>query len=247
MEHDAFVFYKSYFEAAADLSAKERLKFYDALTGYALYGKEPDLPKCPARSLFIALKPAIDKGLKTSDKRRKAIYTRWDNVSAKDDTKRIQTRYKIDTKETDVSSDCNSNEIQNDTLQDTRHKTQDTRLDNVSCPEPSSEPPVITLPLNDGSEYSVTESDVEGWNISYPAVDVMQQLRNMREWLLSNPTRRKTKSGVRRFITTWLAREQDRGGTRGQPAARSGTTERQGITRNDDIDSLVRDRVLEGL
>jgi hypothetical protein len=31
----------------------------------------------------------------------------------------------------------------------------------------------------------------------------------MREWLLSHRTRRKTFDGTRRFVTSWLGREQD--------------------------------------
>lgn len=83
-------------------------------------------------------------------------------------------------------------------------------------PETVSTPPVITLPLNDGSEYPVSQEQCHEWAGLYPAVDVIQQLRGMRGWLLSNPERRKTKRGVLKFITGWLAREQDRGGRSGQ-------------------------------
>ena len=80
-----------------------------------------------------------------------------------------------------------------------------------SSEQTAQELPVISLPLNDGSEYPITGNDVTEWSILYPAVDVMQELRNMRGWLSSNPKRRKTKSGIRRFITNWLCREQDKG------------------------------------
>ena len=38
----------------------------------------------------------------------------------------------------------------------------------------------------------------------------MQELRKMKGWLTANPKRRKTKSGIKRFINGWLAKEQDR-------------------------------------
>lgn len=87
---------------------------------------------------------------------------------------------------------------------------------NASCaePEPVSAPPVISLPLNDGTEYGVSPGQLLELQNLYPAVDVMQQLRNMLGWLNSNPSRRKTKRGILRFITSWLSKEQDRGGTR---------------------------------
>lgn len=86
-------------------------------------------------------------------------------------------------------------------------------IDSIDCAEP-----VIGLPLNDGSEHPVTPEDVAEYSRLYPAVDVMQQLRNMRGWILANPSRRKTKRGIKAFISTWLAKEQDR--------PRSGTTKR---------------------
>lgn len=77
------------------------------------------------------------------------------------------------------------------------------------------EPPLITLQLNTGEEWPVTQKDFSEWESLYPATDVMQCLRNMKGWLLSNPTKRKTVRGIKRFITTWLQREQDKGGTVG--------------------------------
>lgn len=82
-----------------------------------------------------------------------------------------------------------------------------------SCTEPKNGPvpPAILLPLNDGSEYPVTEEQCQKWAGLYPAVDVMQQLRHMKGWLEANPGRRKTKRGILRFIHSWLSREQDKG------------------------------------
>ena len=93
-----------------------------------------------------------------------------------------------------------------------------TNVDIVSCAEP-----LIGLPLNDGSEHLVTEEDVAEYAQLYPAVDVMQQLRNMKGWLLSNPSRRKTKKGIKAFITTWLSKEQDKP----RQVTRSGTSDRR--------------------
>lgn len=76
---------------------------------------------------------------------------------------------------------------------------------NCSTPEEA----MITLPLNDGSEYPVLKTQVKEWESLYPAVDVQQQLRNMRGWLLSNPRNRKTESGINRFINGWLRKEQN--------------------------------------
>ena len=76
----------------------------------------------------------------------------------------------------------------------------------------AASPPVVSIPLNDGTEYPVSQEQCQEWAGVYPAVDVIQQLREMREWCRNNPAKRKTAKGVRSFITRWLAKEQDRGG-----------------------------------
>ena len=72
---------------------------------------------------------------------------------------------------------------------------------------------VISLPLNDGSEYSVTQKEADEYAALYPSVNVLQELRSMRGWCLSNDGKKKTRNGIRRFINSWLARVQNRGGT----------------------------------
>ena len=73
-----------------------------------------------------------------------------------------------------------------------------------------SSPVIISIILNDNTEYPITEADVEGWKDLYPAVDVIQELRKMKGWADANPTKRKTKAGIKRFINAWLSKEQDR-------------------------------------
>ena len=69
--------------------------------------------------------------------------------------------------------------------------------------------PAITLPLKGGGEYAVFPQQCQEWAGLYPAVNIPQQLRHMRGWLLANPARQKAKAGVQKFITGWLAREQN--------------------------------------
>jgi hypothetical protein len=72
---------------------------------------------------------------------------------------------------------------------------------------------IINLPLNVKATYhSVTTLDVEEWMMIYPAVDVMQELRNMLGWLNANQNKRKTKSGIKSFINRWLSKAQNMGG-----------------------------------
>lgn len=91
-----------------------------------------------------------------------------------------------------------------------KEKELDIKID--SCAERNSTPETfIQLPLNTGKLWSVTTEYIEELKPLYPAVDVEQELRKMRGWLDSNVKNRKTNNGIKRFITGWLAREQDRG------------------------------------
>ncbi|WP_231895572.1 hypothetical protein [Halodesulfovibrio spirochaetisodalis] len=69
---------------------------------------------------------------------------------------------------------------------------------------------ICTLPLNDGSAFEVTQEFVAELAPLYPNVDVSQALRAMKGWLIGNQTRRKTRRGIKAFITSWLSREQDK-------------------------------------
>lgn len=94
-----------------------------------------------------------------------------------------------------------------------RDMDKDMDKDSIYSSEPEtppSEPPLISLPLNDKSFHDVFCEDVDNWKELYPAVDIVQELRKMKGWLNSNPTKRKTRRGINRFINSWLAREQDK-------------------------------------
>lgn len=67
--------------------------------------------------------------------------------------------------------------------------------------------------LNTGESYTVDQADIIQWQKTYKAIDVYQELMAMESWCDANPTKRKTKKGIKRFINSWLARAQDRGGS----------------------------------
>ena len=76
---------------------------------------------------------------------------------------------------------------------------------------PTDDTPVIErIPCTGGQEYDVRQSFVAELERLYPGVDIPQTLREMRGWCIGNPTRIKTIRGARRFITSWLGREQNK-------------------------------------
>ena len=102
-------------------------------------------------------------------------------------------------------------------------RPEESKPEQESVPEAAAEVrevPVIELPLNDNTAYGVTQAEVNEYAALYPAVDVIQELRKMRGWCLASPQKRKTRSGILKFINSWMAREQDRGGSSGGPAGK---------------------------
>jgi hypothetical protein len=58
----------------------------------------------------------------------------------------------------------------------------------------------------------LTDQDYLDWSEAFPAVDVRQEIKSACQWLIDNPTKRKKQ--VRRYLTNWLRRTQERGGSR---------------------------------
>ena len=62
----------------------------------------------------------------------------------------------------------------------------------------------------------ITEERMALWKKAYPACDIEVELAKAAAWLVANPTKR-PRSNYGRFLTNWLSRTQDRGGTRQGP------------------------------
>ncbi len=98
-----------------------------------------------------------------------------------------------------------------------KSKVEKSKVKNDIGAEPvsGSTPPIASIVLNDKTFFDVTQDDYDRWCELYPDVNVMQELRKMVGWCESNPKKRKTRSGIRNFINTWLSKEQDKGGKNG--------------------------------
>lgn len=107
------------------------------------------------------------------------------------------------------------------------------------------EPAVFELPTNTGEGYAFYQSDIDGYKSLYPSVNVEQEMRKMIGWLDANPTRRKTKTGMKRFVNNWLANEQDKykPATSVQKKLKFNNFEQ----RNDAIDTEMNDKFLREL
>ncbi len=107
-----------------------------------------------------------------------------------------------------------------------RDLEKDRKKKNIVCPEPkktadsgppsapskTTKNPRISLNFSTHQWENINKKDIAGWTEAYPAVDVPLTLRQIAEYFISNP--QKKKSNWRRTITNWMKREQDRGGNK---------------------------------
>ena len=204
MQRTQFTFYESFFKAISRIKKKaDRADAYDIICSYALYQKEPDLDSVSdaVAIAFELLRPVLDKAKERAESGKKGG-SKDENSESKTEAKRKQSESKTEANAKQGEA-VSKKEIE-------KEKEIEKDIEDVCAELPgSSTPPAITLPLADGSEFPILYALVVDLSGLYPAVDVMQQLRNMRGWLLSNPKNRKTKSGIMRFVNSWLAREQN--------------------------------------
>lgn len=102
-----------------------------------------------------------------------------------------------------------------------------TSITYCSEPVPDSRQPeaVLQIPLSskktDPKFFKVTQGDIDNWQDIFQGIDVLYELKKCRQWNIDNPTRRKTEAGIRKHITGWIAKAQDRykgpGGYRSEP------------------------------
>ena len=114
---------------------------------------------------------------------------------------------------TDIEIDIRDEEIREQSIEEKIPEKEGKKKEDVVCTTPETVA-VLTLLLNDGTEYPITQEYIDKMQELFPAVDVLQQFRSMSAWCINNPQKRKTKRGITAFVNRWLSNEQDRGGQR---------------------------------
>jgi len=87
--------------------------------------------------------------------------------------------------------------------------------------EPSSPPPVpeevpvMEFPCDGtrgmGKTWRLYPSYVKELQAAFPSIDVEQQCRQALLWLNAEPSRRKTANGMKKFLSGWMGRSQNKG------------------------------------
>lgn len=107
--------------------------------------------------------------------------------------------------------------------------TPDSR--NILSPPHCNQKKEIIFNFKTGKFEGILKKDISGWEGAYPACDIMLEIKKAAQYMIANP--KKKKKNWRRYITGWLNRTQEKGGTRG-------------FVTNKSKDEWAKKKVLEG-
>ena len=62
--------------------------------------------------------------------------------------------------------------------------------------------------MNDGQDYNLPLAKLNEYRAAYPLLDLENELLKAAQWLVDNPSRRKTTKGMPRFLGGWLGRAE---------------------------------------
>lgn len=254
MRNESFVLFTKIVEVVRILSNEQKGILFQTILDYQDTGEIPEDLDPVLKVAFLPIKHDMDV---CAANREKVIQQRRE--AGKKSAEKRNGAVKSATKANGVQQCSTRANDSNTSLGVVNNNDNDNENVNVNVnkknkdlgTEPDkSAPSVITLTLNDGSAFPITQEMVDKWKSLYQSVDIMQELRKMSGWLDANPTRRKTRTGVLRFIAAWLSKEQDKGGQRG---AQRPTTPKQTRFHNfeeredDDLDALMAQKMRERL
>ena len=68
----------------------------------------------------------------------------------------------------------------------------------------------LRFPLRGGGIWILEPAQLVEWQAQFPGVDVRADVLHAQAWLIANPTRRKTATGMPKFFTGWFGRTRSR-------------------------------------
>lgn len=233
MAKKSFVLYTDYAAQLELLNMEQRGRLFTAVLNHVLGDDLPDLDGVTMMA-FSFIRSQLDRDIEKYNETceiRKEAGRKGGLAKASKAKQTLAKGSKAKQNLANLADNDNDNDTDNDN-------------DKAIGAEPKApapeEQPIITIPLNDGSEYPVNRQQFNEWITLYPAVDVLAELRKMRGWCLENKAKRKTARGIGRFIVGWLSREQDKPHKEfSSPAPKPMTRFHNMKQRDDDIDEYT--------
>ncbi len=77
--------------------------------------------------------------------------------------------------------------------------------------QPPALPPVMVFPCRGKQDkWALQAVQLERWREQYPGIDILAECRKALAWVEASPSRRKSASGMQRYLVSWLNRVADR-------------------------------------
>ena len=202
MERKGFFLHHSQCESLFSLPDAQLAAVIRACHAFSC-GKEPDLSDPIVACAFGLMRPSLEMSIKRAEAGRKGGEANGSKPEANESKrKQIEAKQEIKNKKQEL--------IRKDSSLRSESSPEQSAVADTSGVVAVATPAEIILPLTGNREFAVSREDVREWSELYPAVDVMQELRAMRGWLMANPRQQKTPAGIKRFCNSWLAKKQDR-------------------------------------
>ncbi len=189
MPREYFCAYHSYIEAMEQLNDTEKGRLFTACLVYSKTGEVPQLPG-NERFVFPSMKSQIDRDIENYN----SFVQKQAENGKKGGRPKKSGGFSEKPTESQKTQAFFGKPKKAKEKEKEKAKEKEIRAIKGFCSEPSqaSEPnaaisPVVSLILNDKSLYPVAEDQVKHWEELFPAVDVVQELRNMAAWCEANP------------------------------------------------------------
>ena len=223
MENKGFMLFRSYLPMFKNLSAEEIGELVMALYEFFDTWEAPEIENRAVKMAFDMISGDMisaderwkEKSTRKAENGKKGAEARWQTMA--NDGKNSKCHFE-DGKNGESKSKSKGKSKLLSNLQENTAGEPESAGASPAAPEPAD---CEAIPLNDGSEWTPTREQFEEFERLYPALDVRQKFRDMRAWSLANPSNRKTRTGVLRFVTAWLTREQNRAPTKAKPEKRT--------------------------
>tara|TARA_R110000796_G_scaffold245325_2_gene369502 strand:+ start:285 stop:908 length:624 start_codon:yes stop_codon:yes gene_type:complete len=178
---DSFIVYRSFHLAISELDDKDRLMIYDAIFEFGLNHKEIKLEQLP-KAMWHLIKPQLEANHRKYLNGKlggQANKKNWANKEQSNSKAIANDKQKDSKAVANVNVNANVNE-------------------NVNCK--------VELPLKSGEVVMLDNQYMDEISLAYPLININDELRKMRTWLISNPDKQKTARGTPRFVSSWLSR-----------------------------------------
>lgn len=85
-------------------------------------------------------------------------------------------------------------------------KEEESKADGITESSSGGEA-VLTIPLKDGTDYTVTADMVKQLSVEYTAIDVVACLRKLADYMHNNHSKQRDRQGIDNYIRMWLQQD----------------------------------------